>query len=135
MHIFLILNLSLCKVLYQTTVAYDPEGILGTINSIFMAFLGLQVPSLLFEPTLSASLCLPETTEGVLSKVGVKGKRAFQAGVAASSLEVRLQSQFHYKLAKPSENLLSPSWQGRRGQLAEALNQNLRYIDQRDSEV
>uniref|UniRef100_A0A8C3XW89 Heparan-alpha-glucosaminide N-acetyltransferase catalytic domain-containing protein n=1 Tax=Chelydra serpentina TaxID=8475 RepID=A0A8C3XW89_CHESE len=31
------------NVLYQTTVAYDPEGILGTINSIFMAFLGLQV--------------------------------------------------------------------------------------------
>uniref|UniRef100_A0A8C8S559 Heparan-alpha-glucosaminide N-acetyltransferase n=1 Tax=Pelusios castaneus TaxID=367368 RepID=A0A8C8S559_9SAUR len=30
------------NVLYQTTVAYDPEGILGTINSIFMAFLGLQ---------------------------------------------------------------------------------------------
>lgn len=23
---------------------YDPEGILGTINSIFLAFLGLQVP-------------------------------------------------------------------------------------------
>ncbi|KAM7167587.1 heparan-alpha-glucosaminide N-acetyltransferase isoform 2-T2 [Macrochelys suwanniensis] len=30
------------NVIYQTTVAYDPEGILGTINSIFMAFLGLQ---------------------------------------------------------------------------------------------
>ncbi|XP_030421186.1 heparan-alpha-glucosaminide N-acetyltransferase isoform X4 [Gopherus evgoodei] len=28
--------------LYQTTVAYDPEGILGTINSICMAFFGLQ---------------------------------------------------------------------------------------------
>lgn len=31
------------KVLYHTEVAYDPEGILGTINSIVMAFLGVQV--------------------------------------------------------------------------------------------
>lgn len=31
-----------CNVLYQTTVPYDPEGILGTINTILMAFLGLQ---------------------------------------------------------------------------------------------
>lgn len=31
------------QVLYHTTVAYDPEGILGTINSIVMAFLGVQV--------------------------------------------------------------------------------------------
>ncbi|XP_066852373.1 heparan-alpha-glucosaminide N-acetyltransferase isoform X2 [Anser cygnoides] len=30
------------SVLYQTTMPYDPEGILGTINTIFMAFLGLQ---------------------------------------------------------------------------------------------
>ncbi|NWH60623.1 HGNAT acetyltransferase, partial [Geococcyx californianus] len=30
------------NVVYQTTMPYDPEGILGTINSIFMAFLGLQ---------------------------------------------------------------------------------------------
>lgn len=29
--------------LYHTEVAYDPEGILGTINSIVMAFLGVQV--------------------------------------------------------------------------------------------
>ena len=32
-----------CQVLYHTEVAYDPEGILGTINSIVMAFLGVQV--------------------------------------------------------------------------------------------
>ncbi|KFZ66804.1 Heparan-alpha-glucosaminide N-acetyltransferase [Podiceps cristatus] len=32
------------NVVYQTTMPYDPEGILGTINTIFMAFLGLQVP-------------------------------------------------------------------------------------------
>uniref|UniRef100_A0A8D2BNR0 Heparan-alpha-glucosaminide N-acetyltransferase n=1 Tax=Sus scrofa TaxID=9823 RepID=A0A8D2BNR0_PIG len=30
-------------VLYHTKVAYDPEGILGTINSILMAYLGVQV--------------------------------------------------------------------------------------------
>ncbi|XP_053920700.1 heparan-alpha-glucosaminide N-acetyltransferase isoform X2 [Cuculus canorus] len=30
------------SVIYQTTMPYDPEGILGTINTIFMAFLGLQ---------------------------------------------------------------------------------------------
>ena len=40
----LVSNCSLFKVLYQTTMPYDPEGILGTINTIFMAFLGLQVP-------------------------------------------------------------------------------------------
>lgn len=37
-------NCFMFKVLYQTTVPYDPEGILGTINTILMAFLGLQVP-------------------------------------------------------------------------------------------
>ncbi|XP_067413049.1 heparan-alpha-glucosaminide N-acetyltransferase isoform X2 [Emydura macquarii macquarii] len=36
------------NVLYQTSVAYDPEGILGTINSIFMAFLGLQAGKIFF---------------------------------------------------------------------------------------
>ncbi|XP_069493765.1 heparan-alpha-glucosaminide N-acetyltransferase [Ambystoma mexicanum] len=30
------------NVLYKTTVSYDPEGILGTINSVVMAFFGLQ---------------------------------------------------------------------------------------------
>ncbi|OXB54462.1 hypothetical protein ASZ78_016501 [Callipepla squamata] len=36
-----------CNVLYQTTVPYDPEGILGTINTILMAFLGLQAGKIL----------------------------------------------------------------------------------------
>ncbi|XP_030060837.1 heparan-alpha-glucosaminide N-acetyltransferase-like [Microcaecilia unicolor] len=31
-----------CKTLYKTTEPFDPEGILGTINSIVMAFFGLQ---------------------------------------------------------------------------------------------
>ncbi|XP_058576460.1 heparan-alpha-glucosaminide N-acetyltransferase isoform X3 [Neofelis nebulosa] len=34
-------------VLYHTEVAYDPEGILGTINSIVMAFLGVQAGKIL----------------------------------------------------------------------------------------
>lgn len=31
------------KVIYGTHMPYDPEGVLGSINSILMAFLGLQV--------------------------------------------------------------------------------------------
>nr|Q3UDW8.2 RecName: Full=Heparan-alpha-glucosaminide N-acetyltransferase; AltName: Full=Transmembrane protein 76 [Mus musculus] len=34
-------------VLYHTEVAYDPEGVLGTINSIVMAFLGVQAGKIL----------------------------------------------------------------------------------------
>ncbi|XP_062987748.1 heparan-alpha-glucosaminide N-acetyltransferase [Elgaria multicarinata webbii] len=30
------------NVIYMTRVAFDPEGVLGTINSVIMAFLGLQ---------------------------------------------------------------------------------------------
>ncbi|KAH0627065.1 hypothetical protein JD844_002436 [Phrynosoma platyrhinos] len=46
------------QVLYQTTVAFDPEGILGTINSVIMAFLGLQagkiILSISYVTTLSS---------------------------------------------------------------------------------
>ncbi|XP_075060674.1 heparan-alpha-glucosaminide N-acetyltransferase isoform X2 [Mixophyes fleayi] len=35
------------NVVYKTTVPYDPEGLLGTINSIVMAFLGLQAGKIL----------------------------------------------------------------------------------------
>ncbi|XP_060728609.1 heparan-alpha-glucosaminide N-acetyltransferase isoform X1 [Tachysurus vachellii] len=31
-----------CKALYQTTQPFDPEGVLGTINSIVMGFIGMQ---------------------------------------------------------------------------------------------
>ncbi|XP_066576499.1 heparan-alpha-glucosaminide N-acetyltransferase isoform X2 [Amia ocellicauda] len=34
-------------VLYQTRMPYDPEGILGTINSVVLAFLGLQAGKIL----------------------------------------------------------------------------------------
>ncbi|XP_026887779.2 heparan-alpha-glucosaminide N-acetyltransferase [Electrophorus electricus] len=35
------------RVVYQTIVPYDPEGILGSINSVLMAFLGLQAGKIL----------------------------------------------------------------------------------------
>ncbi|XP_071337481.1 heparan-alpha-glucosaminide N-acetyltransferase isoform X2 [Trachinotus anak] len=31
-----------CKMMYHTTQPFDPEGVLGTINSIVMGFLGMQ---------------------------------------------------------------------------------------------
>ncbi|XP_033835545.2 heparan-alpha-glucosaminide N-acetyltransferase [Periophthalmus magnuspinnatus] len=31
-----------CREMYQTTQPFDPEGILGTINSVLMGFLGMQ---------------------------------------------------------------------------------------------
>ncbi|KAG2465837.1 HGNAT acetyltransferase, partial [Polypterus senegalus] len=36
-------------VLYQSTVPYDPEGILGSLNSVVMTFLGLQLALLYIE--------------------------------------------------------------------------------------
>ncbi|XP_041950626.1 heparan-alpha-glucosaminide N-acetyltransferase isoform X1 [Alosa sapidissima] len=35
------------RVVYRSTAAYDPEGVLGSINSILMAFLGLQAGKIL----------------------------------------------------------------------------------------
>ncbi|XP_062582853.1 heparan-alpha-glucosaminide N-acetyltransferase-like isoform X1 [Saccostrea cucullata] len=36
-----------CKEIYKTKVPYDPEGLLGTLNSIFLCFLGLQAGKIL----------------------------------------------------------------------------------------
>ncbi|XP_048060881.1 heparan-alpha-glucosaminide N-acetyltransferase isoform X1 [Megalobrama amblycephala] len=36
-----------CKVLYHTTEPFDPEGVLGTINSIVMGFFGMQAGKIL----------------------------------------------------------------------------------------
>lgn len=36
-----------CKPIYKTTVPYDPEGLLGTLNSVFMCYLGLQAGKIL----------------------------------------------------------------------------------------
>eukprot|EP00794_Sanderia_malayensis_P011792 gene11792-13012_t len=37
-----------CKKLYKTTLPYDPEGILGSLTSIFLTFLGLHAGRILF---------------------------------------------------------------------------------------
>lgn len=34
---------ALFQEMYQTTQPFDPEGVLGTINSVVMGFLGMQV--------------------------------------------------------------------------------------------
>lgn len=36
-----------CQEIYNTTVAYDPEGLLGTLTSCFLCFLGLQAGKIL----------------------------------------------------------------------------------------
>ncbi|XP_023685539.2 heparan-alpha-glucosaminide N-acetyltransferase [Paramormyrops kingsleyae] len=36
------------RVLYQSQMPYDPEGVLGSINSVVMAFLGLQAGKIIF---------------------------------------------------------------------------------------
>ncbi|XP_052007439.1 heparan-alpha-glucosaminide N-acetyltransferase [Xyrauchen texanus] len=46
-----------CKVLYHTTQPFDPEGVLGTINSIVMGFFGMQAGKiLLFYRNLNGSI-------------------------------------------------------------------------------
>ncbi|XP_028976425.2 proto-oncogene tyrosine-protein kinase receptor Ret isoform X5 [Esox lucius] len=42
-----IYNWPTCKVMYQTTQPFDPEGLLGTINSIVMGFMGMQAGKIL----------------------------------------------------------------------------------------
>ncbi|XP_069123986.1 heparan-alpha-glucosaminide N-acetyltransferase-like isoform X3 [Argopecten irradians] len=42
-----IYNSPTCKEIYNTKVPYDPEGILGTLTSCFMCFLGLQAGKIL----------------------------------------------------------------------------------------
>ncbi|XP_031434869.1 heparan-alpha-glucosaminide N-acetyltransferase [Clupea harengus] len=36
-----------CKALYRTTQPFDPEGVLGTINSVVMGFMGMQAGKIL----------------------------------------------------------------------------------------
>lgn len=38
-----IILILLFQEMYQTTQPFDPEGVLGTVNSIVMGFLGMQV--------------------------------------------------------------------------------------------
>uniref|UniRef100_A0A803T3C0 Heparan-alpha-glucosaminide N-acetyltransferase catalytic domain-containing protein n=1 Tax=Anolis carolinensis TaxID=28377 RepID=A0A803T3C0_ANOCA len=62
------------NVLYQTTVAFDPEGILGTINSVIMAFLGLQAGKILLfykdqHRQIMLRFCIWSVVMGVISAV------------------------------------------------------------------
>ncbi|XP_078788283.1 heparan-alpha-glucosaminide N-acetyltransferase isoform X2 [Oryzias latipes] len=60
-----------CK-LYRTEQPYDPEGVLGTINSIVMGFLGMQEapaspccgPSASQLPSVTPSGCCPDVSDG-----------------------------------------------------------------------
>ncbi|XP_042328087.1 heparan-alpha-glucosaminide N-acetyltransferase isoform X2 [Sceloporus undulatus] len=65
------------NVLYQTTVAFDPEGILGTINSVIMAFLGLQAGKILLfykdqHRQIMLRFCVWSVIMGVISAVLTK---------------------------------------------------------------
>uniref|UniRef100_A0A673B5T0 Si:dkey-192p21.6 n=1 Tax=Sphaeramia orbicularis TaxID=375764 RepID=A0A673B5T0_9TELE len=51
-----------CKIMYHTTEPFDPEGILGTINSIVMGFLGMQVG--LIYSGISAAILTKCTRDG-----------------------------------------------------------------------
>ncbi|XP_020565465.1 heparan-alpha-glucosaminide N-acetyltransferase isoform X4 [Oryzias latipes] len=61
-----------CKKLYRTEQPYDPEGVLGTINSIVMGFLGMQEapaspccgPSASQLPSVTPSGCCPDVSDG-----------------------------------------------------------------------
>ncbi|XP_061447027.1 heparan-alpha-glucosaminide N-acetyltransferase [Rhineura floridana] len=68
------------NVLYLTTVAYDPEGILGTINSIIMAFFGLQAGRILLfykdqHGQIMLRFCVWSVVMGVISIVLTKGTK------------------------------------------------------------
>lgn len=41
------------QMMYRTTQPFDPEGILGTINSIVMGFLGMQVGQSVYFSSMS----------------------------------------------------------------------------------
>ncbi|XP_054847125.1 heparan-alpha-glucosaminide N-acetyltransferase isoform X2 [Eublepharis macularius] len=65
------------NVLYMTTVAFDPEGVLGTINSVILAFLGLQGGKILLlfkdQPRqIMLRFCVWSVIMGVISAVLTK---------------------------------------------------------------
>uniref|UniRef100_A0A7N8WMZ7 Si:dkey-192p21.6 n=1 Tax=Mastacembelus armatus TaxID=205130 RepID=A0A7N8WMZ7_9TELE len=45
-----------CKDMYHTTQPFDPEGVLGTINSVVMGFLGMQVGGSIISCMFSESI-------------------------------------------------------------------------------
>uniref|UniRef100_A0A8B9HS56 Heparan-alpha-glucosaminide N-acetyltransferase n=1 Tax=Astyanax mexicanus TaxID=7994 RepID=A0A8B9HS56_ASTMX len=46
------------RVVYMTSVPFDPEGVLGSINSVVMGFLGLQVRTSPLNHSITMSCCL-----------------------------------------------------------------------------
>ncbi|XP_066487376.1 heparan-alpha-glucosaminide N-acetyltransferase [Tiliqua scincoides] len=65
------------NVLYLTTTAFDPEGILGTINSVVMAFLGVQAGKIFLfykdqHRQIMFRFCIWSVVTGVISIVLTK---------------------------------------------------------------
>uniref|UniRef100_A0A8C6Q827 Si:dkey-192p21.6 n=1 Tax=Nothobranchius furzeri TaxID=105023 RepID=A0A8C6Q827_NOTFU len=48
-----------CKGLYRTVQPFDPEGVLGTINSVVMGFLGMQVSWIIYFSSVSNEGFIP----------------------------------------------------------------------------
>lgn len=44
--------------MYQTTQPFDPEGVLGTINSIVMGYLGMQVGQIIYFSSMSQQVII-----------------------------------------------------------------------------
>uniref|UniRef100_W5KB49 Si:dkey-192p21.6 n=1 Tax=Astyanax mexicanus TaxID=7994 RepID=W5KB49_ASTMX len=56
-----------CKALYHTTQPFDPEGVLGTINSIVMGFIGLQAGKIfLFFRKMNSSILIRFTIWAII---------------------------------------------------------------------
>ncbi|XP_028279349.1 heparan-alpha-glucosaminide N-acetyltransferase [Parambassis ranga] len=64
-----------CKEMYHTTQPFDPEGVLGTINSIVMGFLGMQAGKII--------ICFKEMNFHILCRFLVW---AFVLGISAAIL-------------------------------------------------
>ncbi|OWK00363.1 hypothetical protein Celaphus_00019387, partial [Cervus elaphus hippelaphus] len=96
------------EVLYHTEVAYDPEGILGTINSIVMAFLGVQLVLLVtlhFLPQAGKILLYyKDQTRGILIRFAAWGCLLKKLLTSLSSPHPRLQGLVSVALTKASEN-------------------------------
>lgn len=52
--------------MYHTTQPFDPEGILGTINSIVMGFLGMQVGQRVYFSSMSQQVFIIYISDAIL---------------------------------------------------------------------
>lgn len=52
--------------MYHTTQPFDPEGILGTINSIVMGFLGMQVGQKVYFASMSQQVFIIDISDAIL---------------------------------------------------------------------